>query len=228
MSDAGPRSRCSEAMDLDADLSRRRRPGAARGLARRWRAGESVAITGPSGCGKSTLLHLLGGLDRPTAGDGRVRGDAARHARPRRLPGPPDRLRLPVVPPAADAHGARERAGPDVRGRLAPRRAGRRGPSGCSTRSACRTAAASSRTGSPSASASAWRSPGPWPTSPTLLLADEPTGNLDSVSQDEVLELLDRLRRERSLTLVIVTHSPEVAAAGDRVIKMRDGRIVDH
>ena len=62
---------------------------------------------------------------------------------------------------------------------------------------------------------------------PKALLADEPTGNLDSVNQDEVLKLLDRLRRERSLTLVVVTHSHEVAASCDRMVKMRDGRVVD-
>jgi ABC-type lipoprotein export system ATPase subunit len=61
---------------------------------------------------------------------------------------------------------------------------------------------------------------------PKTLLADEPTGNLDSVNQDEVLRLLDGLRRDRGLTLVIVTHSPEVARASDRVVRMRDGRIV--
>jgi ABC-type lipoprotein export system ATPase subunit len=62
---------------------------------------------------------------------------------------------------------------------------------------------------------------------PTLILADEPTGNLDSVSQTEVLGLLDRLRRERSLTLIVVTHSPEVAAWADRIVKLRDGQVVD-
>jgi putative ABC transport system ATP-binding protein len=61
---------------------------------------------------------------------------------------------------------------------------------------------------------------------PPLLLADEPTGNLDSVNQDELLKLLQRLRHERGLTLVIVTHSPEVAAAADRTIRLRDGKIV--
>jgi predicted ABC-type transport system involved in lysophospholipase L1 biosynthesis ATPase subunit len=60
-----------------------------------------------------------------------------------------------------------------------------------------------------------------------LLLADEPTGNLDSVTQSEVLDLLGRLRRERSLTLVLVTHSAEVAASADRVLRMRDGRIIE-
>jgi putative ABC transport system ATP-binding protein len=61
---------------------------------------------------------------------------------------------------------------------------------------------------------------------PTLILADESTGNLDSRNQADVLGLLDRLRRERSLTLVVVTHSPEVAAA-DREIRLHDGRIVE-
>ena len=62
---------------------------------------------------------------------------------------------------------------------------------------------------------------------PDLLLADEPTGNLDSVNQDEILKLLHRLRAERGLTLVVVTHSQEVAASCDRAIRMRDGRIVE-
>ena len=78
MSDRGPRPACSAARRRGpgTDLPRRRRPRAARRLAARCARGESVAITGPSGCGKSTLLHLLGGLDRPTAGDGPLRGDA--------------------------------------------------------------------------------------------------------------------------------------------------------
>ena len=63
--------------------------------------------------------------------------------------------------------------------------------------------------------------------SPKALLADEPTGNLDSKTQDEVLILLDRLRRERGLTLLMVTHSSDVAKACDRVIKMRDGLIIE-
>ena len=62
---------------------------------------------------------------------------------------------------------------------------------------------------------------------PSLLLADEPTGNLDSQSQNEVLELLNDLRQKQGLTLVIITHSPEVAAATERVIKMKDGRVVE-
>ena len=61
---------------------------------------------------------------------------------------------------------------------------------------------------------------------PSLLLADEPTGNLDSQSQDEILQLLGQLRERRRLTLVIVTHSPDVARAADRQVRMKDGRIL--
>jgi putative ABC transport system ATP-binding protein len=63
---------------------------------------------------------------------------------------------------------------------------------------------------------------------PALLLADEPTGNLDSRSQNEVLQLLDDLRQRQGLTLIIITHSPEVAAVAQRVIRMRDGRVLEH
>jgi putative ABC transport system ATP-binding protein len=58
---------------------------------------------------------------------------------------------------------------------------------------------------------------------PSLLLADEPTGNLDSVSEREILDLLARLRAERSFTLVVVTHSSEVSGTADREIRLRDG-----
>ena len=62
---------------------------------------------------------------------------------------------------------------------------------------------------------------------PKVLLADEPTGNLDSVNQDEVLKLLERIRKAEGITLVIVTHSMDVARACDRVIKMRDGQVLE-
>jgi len=60
---------------------------------------------------------------------------------------------------------------------------------------------------------------------PSLLLADEPTGNLDSTNQEEIIHLLDQLRQDRRLTMVIVTHSHEVAQAADRRIAMKDGRV---
>ena len=195
----------------------------------RWRsrAGESVAITGPSGCGKTTLLHLLGGLDLPTSGtvefEGRPLASIDLDAyRARRIGFVFQSFHL--LPTLSALENVQvpmfEAPWPRSERRAAGRAAARRGRDVAPARPV-------PRPGSPSASASGWRSPGPWPTSPTALLADEPTGNLDSVNQDEVLKLLDRLRRERSLTLVVVTHSPEVAAACDRVVRMRDGRVVD-
>ena len=78
-----------------------------------------------------------------------------------------------------------------------------------------------------SASGSGWRWPGPLANDPVLLLADEPTGNLDSENADKVLDLFDTLRRDRGLTLLVVTHSPEVADRADRVVRMKDGRVID-
>ena len=62
---------------------------------------------------------------------------------------------------------------------------------------------------------------------PILLLADEPTGNLDSHTGEEVLAMFDRLHRERLMTLVVVTHSQEVASEAQRIVRMRDGRIIE-
>jgi len=187
--------------------------------------GESVAVTGPSGCGKSTLLHILGGLDRPN--EGTVEFDGR----------PLDALDLDeyrarqigfvfqsfyLLPTLTSAENVQvpmfEAAFP--RGERAPRAAKlledvgmshRRDqyPGRLSVGERQRVAIARSLANEP-----------------RILFADEPTGNLDSVNQDEVLKLLDRLRRERGLTLVIVTHSADVAAACDRVVKMRDGAVV--
>ena len=77
----------------------------------------------------------------------------------------------------------------------------------------------------PAASSSASRSPGRWSTSPSLILADEPTGNLDSERSAEVLGLLRRFNQEHGQTFILVTHDPEVGAACDRVVRMRDGRV---
>lgn len=62
---------------------------------------------------------------------------------------------------------------------------------------------------------------------PPLLLADEPTGSLDSVAGQQILDLLDDLRRQQGLTIVMVTHDPTVAARADRIVRMLDGRVVD-
>ncbi len=75
------------------------------------------------------------------------------------------------------------------------------------------------------ASASAWRSPGPSPNEPTLVLADEPTGALDSEGGHEVLELFRRLH-VGGQTILLVTHDDDVAATAERIVQMKDGRVV--
>ena len=188
-------------------------------------AGESVAITGPSGCGKSTLLHLLGGLDRPTSGEVRFEGkplatidlDAYRARRVgfvfqafHLLPTLTAAENVQV--PMFESDRPRRERDPHARRLLDEVGLSHRRdqlPNRLSIGERQRVAIARSLANDPS-----------------LLLADEPTGNLDSRTQGEVLELLARLRRDRGLTLVVVTHSHEVAAAADREVRLRDGLIV--
>jgi ABC-type lipoprotein export system ATPase subunit len=199
---------------------------ALRGVSLRVARGESVAITGPSGCGKSTLLHILGNLDRPTSGTVYFEGQPLSTL-------DPDTFRarkigfvfqsfhlLPTLTavenvqiPMFEADWPRSERVRRAEGLLdevglAHRRT--QFPNRLSVGERQRVAIARSLANEP-----------------TLLLADEPTGNLDSVSQDEVLNLLERLRKDRGLTLVIVTHSPDVAAAADRTIRLRDGKLVE-
>ena len=197
---------------------------ALRGVTLTIAAGEFVAITGPSGCGKSTLLHLLGGLDRPTEGEvsfrdqplSRLDLDTYRaravgfvfqsfHLMPTLTA--LENVQIPMFEGPWPRHERAERAGQllDEVG-LSHRRKHR--PSQLSAGERQRVAIARALANEP-----------------VLLLADEPTGNLDSTSQDEILQLLGQLRASRRLTLVIVTHSPDVARAADRQVRMKDGQI---
>jgi putative ABC transport system ATP-binding protein len=199
---------------------------ALRGVSLMVNEGESVAITGPSGCGKSTLLHLLGGLDRPTSGtvefEGRPLGSIDLDAyRALRVGFVFQSFHLLPTLSALENVQVPMFEAPWPRSERVPRASALLDEVGMTHRSGQFPGRLSVGERQRVAIARALAN------EPKALLADEPTGNLDSVNQAEILSLLDRLRRDRGLTLVVVTHSVEVAAACDRVVKMRDGRIVE-
>ncbi len=190
------------------------------------RRGESLAVLGPSGSGKSTLLALMAGLDRPSSGevylDGRRIDDLSEDAlaRLRR-----DRLgfvfqsfqllgnltaRENVLLPMelAGSRGAGPRAD-DLLAEVGLSDRGHHYPSQLSGGEQQRVALA--------------RAFGP---RPAVLLADEPTGNLDGATGRVVLDLLSGLRNDHGTTLVTVTHDPAIAERADRRIHLSDGRIV--
>jgi putative ABC transport system ATP-binding protein len=189
--------------------------------------GEFVALVGPSGSGKSTVLNLIGGLDRPTSGevwiDGTELGSSdertlTRHRRQHvgfvfqsfnllsRLTAE-ENVALPLmfsgVPEKerrARARALLERVG--LEARLTHR------PTQLSGGEQQRVAIARALVAQPA-----------------LLLADEPTGNLDTATGAEIMGLLKELNQEQGLTLLVVTHDTEVAAFADRVVRLRDGQV---
>ena len=188
--------------------------------------GEFVALMGPSGSGKSTLLHVLGGLDRPTTGeielDGeRVDGLSETGWATRR------RQQLGYVFQFFNLIGNLSAADnvelPGLLAGLSPRQARARREAlleelGIADRARLHPAQLAGGEQQRVAIARALIN------EPAVLLADEPTGNLDSLSAAEVMELLRR-RNAAGQTILLVTHDPRVAVAADRVIRMRDGRI---
>ena len=191
-------------------------------------AGETVAVMGPSGCGKSTLLHLLGGLERPTAGEIWLTGKRVDQLTERALA----RLRRTAIGfvfqafHLIDELTARENVElPALLAGRSPRAAKRQAVDllervGLADRATFLPAALSGGQRQRVAIARALSN------DPLVVLADEPTGNLDSAATLEVLRLFDRLHTAGQ-TLVIVTHDPRVAATADRLISMRDGAFVD-
>jgi putative ABC transport system ATP-binding protein len=191
--------------------------------------GEFVAVMGPSGSGKSSLLHLLAGLDRPTAGSIRVGGvdlapldEDERALMRRRQIGlmfqsfqlldtltAEENVALPLAIGGRPAGEARDRAA-RMLGRvdLAHRRQHR--PHELSGGEQQRVALARALV-----------------TEPLLLLADEPTGNLDSVQGERVMALLRELVDQSRPALCMVTHDPDHAAMADRIVCLRDGRLVE-
>ena len=191
-------------------------------------AGETVAVMGPSGCGKSTLLHLLGGLERATAGEIGLAGQRVDRLTERALA----RLRRTAIGfvfqafHLVDELTARENVElPALLAGQSPRAAKRQAFGllervGLGDRAGFLPAALSGGQRQRVAIARALSN------DPLVVLADEPTGNLDSTATVEVLRLFDRLHAAGQ-TLVIVTHDSRVAATADRLISMRDGTFVD-
>jgi ABC-type lipoprotein export system ATPase subunit len=191
-------------------------------------AGETVAVMGPSGCGKSTLLHLLGGLERASGGEIVLAGSRLDQMGERALA----RLRRTAIGfvfqafHLIDELTARENVElPALLAGQSPRAAKRQAVDllervGLADRATFLPAALSGGQRQRVAIARALSN------DPLVVLADEPTGNLDSAATREVLRLFDRLHAAGQ-TLVIVTHDPRVAATADRLISMRDGAFVD-
>jgi len=192
-------------------------------------AGEFVAVMGPSGCGKSTLLHLLGGLDHPSQGEVSIDGIAISEMKDDDL----TKLRrkkmgfifqffnlipvlnalenacLPVTLDGVKPAEARQRATEWLKrfglgNRLTSR------PDQLSGGQQQRVAVARALVAEPA-----------------LILADEPTGNLDTRSGDEIASLLRQVTKDYQRTVVMVTHDPRIAAYADRIVFLKDGRIVD-
>ena len=191
--------------------------------------GERVAVVGASGAGKTTFMHILGGLDHPSTGSVQFEGKDIFS-----LKGPAlDAFRnrtigfvfqfhqlLPeftalenVMMPALIARQSPRDAAPQAEALLKEVGLGARlshKPGQLSGGEQQRVAIARALI-----------------MSPQLLLADEPTGNLDSRTSDDIYRLLQQLHRERGLTMVIVTHNEGLAQRLDRVVHMEDGRLVD-
>lgn len=191
--------------------------------------GEFLAVMGPSGCGKSTLLHLIGGLDRPTEGRVLLAGqdlsqmddDALTLLRRRRIGfvfqffnlipvlTALENVALPLLLDGVPAKEARERAVEWLeRMGLGERLLHR--PDQLSAGQQQRVAIARAMV-----------------TEPALILADEPTGNLDTRAGDDIANLLRQTVNQWGRTVLMVTHDPRIAAYADRIVFLKDGRIVD-
>jgi putative ABC transport system ATP-binding protein len=225
MSEAAPPAAAIQTMDVvklyDGGLVR-----ALDGVTMTVERGEFVAVMGPSGSGKSTLLHLVAALDTPTSGKIIVNSRDLRSAGNERfrrsevglvfqlhnlLPNLTviENVEVPMFSNGMGHSQQRQRAHELLEAvELAAKE--QMTPPRLSGGERQRVAIARALANNPS-----------------IILADEPTGSLDSAAADRILTLFRRIREERGVTILLVTHDPHVATAADRVVYMRDGRMVD-
>lgn len=190
----------------------------------RVEAGELVSITGPSGCGKSTLLNLIGALDRPTGGEILVGGKRVADLDGAQYRGTTvgfvfqfhnliatltalENVQLPMF-----GHELGRAARVDRARQLL-------GEVGLSERASAYPPTLSGGERQRVAIARALAN------EPRLLLADEPTGALDSANGEQIVALLQEVRAQRGTTVLLVTNDPDVAASADRILRIRDGRV---
>ncbi len=191
--------------------------------------GEFVAVMGPSGCGKSTLLHLLGGLDRPTEGSVMIDGsslstlsdNALTQIRRRKIGfvfqffnlipilSSIENAALPLLLDGKNSAQAKQKAADWLRKVGLGDRLNNR-PDQLSAGQQQRVAIARALI-----------------SDPMLVLADEPTGNLDSRASDEIAALLSQVAKEWGRAVFMVTHDPRIAAHADRIVFLKDGKIVN-
>ena len=202
---------------------------ALRGLSIKIAPGEILSIMGPSGSGKSTLMNILGCLDRPTSGEYSLNGESVANMSDDQLADIRNRgvgfvfqnfnllpratalanVELPMRYTALNGRDRKQVAKEALEAVGLADRIHHR-PNELSGGQMQRVAIARALVNNPS-----------------IIMADEPTGNLDTQSGDEIMAVLKKLNKERGTTLIIVTHDPEIAALTNRVISIRDGRIAE-
>jgi putative ABC transport system ATP-binding protein len=192
---------------------------------------EFVAVVGPSGSGKSTFMHILGCLDRPTSGRYRLDGRDVSHLSDDELSAIRNRqigfvfqgfnllartsavenVELPLlyVHTSRLSSAERRRRAMSALAAVGLENRAEHHPNQLSGGQQHRVAIARALL-----------------TDPAILLADEPTGNLDSRTSIEVMDIFQRLKEERGITIVLITHEPQVAEYGSRIIRFKDGRVV--